>query len=29
MKNDYIDRSSVALDEFDDEDLRIRVLKDY
>ena len=29
MKNDYIDRSSVALVEFDDEDLRIRVLKDY
>ena len=27
MKNDYIDRSSVALDEFVDEDLRIRVLK--
>ena len=27
MKNDYIDRSSVALDEFEDEDLRIRVLK--
>ena len=27
MKTDYIDRSSVALDEFVDEDLRIRVLK--
>ena len=27
MKTDYIDRSSVALDEFEDEDLRIRVLK--
>ena len=27
MKNDYLDRSSVALDEFVDEDLRIRVLK--
>ena len=27
MKNDYIDRSSVPLDEFVDEDLRIRVLK--
>ena len=27
MKNDYIDRSSVALDDFVDEDLRIRVLK--
>ena len=26
MKTDYIDRSSVALDEFVDEDLRIRVL---
>ena len=27
MKTDYIDRSSVPLDEFVDEDLRIRVLK--
>ena len=27
MKTDCIDRSSVALDEFVDEDLRIRVLK--
>jgi len=26
MKNDYIDRSSVALDEFVDEDLRISVI---
>ena len=27
MKNDYIDRSSVALDEFVDEDLRINVIR--
>ena len=27
MKNDYIDRSSVALDEFVDEDLRISVIR--
>ena len=27
MKNDYIDRSSIALDEFVDEDLRINVIR--
>ena len=27
MKNEYIDRSSVALDEFVDEDLRINVIR--
>ena len=27
MKTDYIDRSSVALDEFVDEDLRISVIR--
>ena len=27
MKNDYLDRSSVALDEFVDEDLRISVIR--
>ena len=27
MKTDYIDRSSVALDEFVDEDLRINVIR--